>query len=423
MKLITFLGATTAYETTYVLSDDREHTAPFCGAALARFYPDCDMRVFVTKDAYDKHWHAFQPLAEDHVASLLPVPIPDGRDEAQLWQVFQAVVDHVDADEPVIFDITHGFRSLPFLSFLAAAYLRVVKRIRLEAVLYGNFEARDTTVTPHRAPVIDMTHFVDLLDWMTAADRFVRFGDAHDLAQQLRSARPAHQQQQADKALQANAVRLGQAAKALDDVSLALRLIRPAQAMEASSTLQTRLMDATQGLQAHARPFIPLTQPVADAFAPLSLSHADQGRDPVDLLARERRMVFWYLERKQYVQAMAVAREWIVTWAMMQAAISPVLDKTLREEMERTLGHANRERQAGSGAFADATLSSGRSLRSIPRIAQALKLYEEVGHARNDLLHAGKRPDPKPADVLERMIGSLCQRLNELPLPAGDLAK
>ncbi len=417
MKLLTFLGAARAYETTYVMPDGREHTAPFCGAALARFYPDCEMRVFVTKDAREMHWAAFQPLAEDHVASLLPVDIPDGRDEAQLWQVFQAVVDHVDADEPVIFDITHGFRSLPFLSFLAAAYLRVVKHVRLEAVLYGNFEARDQSVTPNRAPVIDMTHFVDLLDWMIAADRFVRFGDAHDLAQQLRSARPAYQQQQADKALQTDAMRLGQAAKALDDVSLALRLIRPAQAMEASSTLQTRLMDATQSLQAHARPFIPLAQSVTDAFAPLSLSRADQSRDPVDLLARERRMVFWYLERKQFVQAMAVAREWIITWALMQAAMSPVLDKALREEMEQTLGRANWQRQAGSGAFADAALSSGRSLRSIPKIAQALKLYEEVGHARNDLLHAGKRPDAKQAEVLERMIGSLCQRLNELPLP------
>jgi CRISPR-associated DxTHG motif protein len=417
MKLLTFLGAAMAHETTYVMPDGREHTAPFCGAALARFYPDTEMRVFVTKDAKKMHWARFEALAEDHVASLLAVDIPDGRDEAQLWQVFQAVVDHVDADEPVIFDITHGFRSLPFLSFLAAAYLRVVKQIRLEAVLYGNFEARDQSVTPHRAPVIDMTHFVDLLDWMIAADRFVRFGDAHDLAQQLRSARPAYQQQQADKSLQTDAIRLGQAAKALDDVSLALRLIRPAQAMEASSTLQTRLMDATQSLQAHAQPFIPLAQSVSDAFAPLSLSRADQSRDPVDLLARERRMVFWYLERKQYVQAMAVAREWIITWAMMHAAMSPVLDKALRDEMERTLGHANWQRQSGSGAFADAALSSGRSLHSIPKIAQALKLYEEVSHARNDLLHAGKRPDAKPADVLERMIGSLCQRLNELPLP------
>ena len=115
---------------------------------------------------------------------------------------------------------------------------------------------------------------------------------------------------------------------------------------------------------------------------------------------------------------MAVAREWIITWAMMNAGMSLVLDKTLRDEMEQALGRANRERQSGSGAFSDASFSSGRSLHSIPKIAQALKLYEELGHARNDLLHAGKRPDAKEAGVLVRIIESLCNRLNELPLPA-----
>ncbi|MDW8318515.1 MAG: TIGR02221 family CRISPR-associated protein [Anaerolineae bacterium] len=417
MKLLTFLGATTPYETSYYLPDGREHTAPFCGVALARFFPDTDMRVFVTEDAQKMHWDRFRSLAEDHVASLLPVPIPDGKDEAQLWDVFQAVVDHVATDDSVVFDITHGFRSLPFLSFLAAAYLRVVKKIRLQAVLYGNFEARDKSVTPNRAPVIDLTRFVDLLDWMVAADRFVRFGDAHDLAERLRAAKPGYPQIEQDPRLREDDKRLGLAARALDDVSLALRLIRPAEAMEASHKLQTRLVDATQSLQTHARPFLPLAQSVSDAFAPLSLSRVDQDRNPVDLLARERRMVFWYLERRQYVQAMAVAREWIITWAMMNAGMGSVLDKDLREEMEQTLGRANKERQAGSGAFSDTLLSSGRSLHSIPKIAQALRLYEEVGHARNDLLHAGKRPDAKEAEVLERMITSLCSRLNELPLP------
>lgn len=417
MKLLTFLGATAAYETTYYLPDGREHTAPFCGIALARFYPDTDMRVFVTEDARKTHWERFRVLAEDHAASLQDVEITDGANEAELWEVFQAVVDHVDTSEAVVFDITHGFRSLPFLSFLAAAYLRVVKKIRLEAVLYGNFEARDKSVTPNRAPVIDLTSFVDLLDWMIAADRFVRFGDAHDLAERLRSVKPGFPHIQHNALLQGDARRLSLAARALDDVSLALRLIRPAEAMDASSKLQTRLIDATQSLQAHARPFVPLAQSVTDAFAPLSLSRPNQDRDPVGLLARERRMVFWYLERKQYVQAMAVAREWIITWAMMNARMSPILDKTLRDEMEQVLGRANRERQSGSGAFSDVVLSSGRSLHSIPGIAQALKLYEELGHARNDLLHAGKRPDAKKADVLERMIRGLCNRLNDLPLP------
>jgi len=34
MKILTFLGAGKAYETTYVMPDNREHIAPFFGWAL-----------------------------------------------------------------------------------------------------------------------------------------------------------------------------------------------------------------------------------------------------------------------------------------------------------------------------------------------------------------------------------------------------
>lgn len=151
MKAITFLGAGRAFETVYVMPDGREHTAPFFGVALARFYPDLTMRVFVTEKARETHLAQFQQLVEDYVAELEPVDIPDGANEEELWALFQTVVDQIEDREPVIFDITHGFRSLPFLSFLAAAYLRTVKEIDLQAVLYGNFEARDTSVDPNRA--------------------------------------------------------------------------------------------------------------------------------------------------------------------------------------------------------------------------------------------------------------------------------
>ena len=175
MKAITFLGAAKAHATTYIMPDGREHVAPYFGVALARFSPGADMKVFVTEKAREMHWDSFQRLAEDYVDSLEAVEIPDGADENELWSLFQTVVDAVDEQEEVIFDITHGYRSLPFLSLLAVAYLRQIKQIELRAILYGNFEARDRSVEPHRTPVIDLSRFVSLFDWMTAADRFIRF--------------------------------------------------------------------------------------------------------------------------------------------------------------------------------------------------------------------------------------------------------
>ncbi|MYC95653.1 MAG: TIGR02221 family CRISPR-associated protein [Caldilineaceae bacterium SB0661_bin_32] len=417
MKALTFLGAAKAHETIYIMPNGREYAAPYFGVALARFFPDADMKVFVTDKAREMHWDSFQRLAEDYVDNLEAVEIPDGADESELWSLFQTVVDAVNEREEVIFDITHGFRPLPFLSLLAVAYLRQVKQIDLRAVLYGNFEARDQSVAPHRTPVVDLSGFVSLFDWMTSADRFTRFGDAGDLAEQLRKVKPSWQDQRADPAKREEAKRLSFAARSLDDVSMALRLIRPAEAMDASSELNRRLADASQSIQVNARPFVSLVRSITDAYAPLAMPSSQQKVDLVGQLANERRMVDWLLDRKQYVQAVAIAREWIISWVMAQVEMDDILNKLKRREVEEILGKALHERQGKHGSFNDVRFPNGNTLRSIGQISQALDIYAKLVNARNDLLHAGKRRNPGKAKEMEKNVKNLCPRLAELRLP------
>ena len=418
MKAITFLGATKAWDTRYIMPDGREHTAPYFGVALARFYPDLDyMKVFVTEKAREMHWEDFKRQAEDYVDNLEAVGIPDGADEDELWSLFQTVVDEVDEREEVIFDITHGFRSLPFLSLLAVAYLREVKDIQLHAVLYGNFEARDKSVEPNRTPVIDLTDFVSLFDWMTAANRFIRFGDAGDLAERLRGARPARQAQRADPVKAEQSKRLSLTANSLENVSVALRLIRPGEAMDASSSLKNQLLDSTQSIQANARPFVPLVRAITGAYALLAMPSAQQKTDKVGQLACEREMVDWLMERKQFVQAVAIAREWVISWVMAQAAMWDFSDKQEREAVTSIVGRAMNERRHNRGAFSDVKFSNGASLRSINQIGQALQTYSNLVDARNDLLHAGKRRNPLKAQTLEKKVKDVCSRLSDLQFP------
>lgn len=416
MKAITFLGATDAKDTTYRMPDGREHIAPYFGVALARFYPDVHMmKVFVTEKAHAKHWEQFQCRVEDYVEVVEAVPIPDGRNEDELWALFETVVAEVDVQEQVIFDITHGFRSLPFLSLLAVAYLREVKDIKLQAVLYGNFEARDEA---GRTPVIDLSGFVSLFDWMTAADRFTRFGDAGDLAERLKKVRPDWQDQRTDPDKREQAKRLSFTANSLDSVSMALRLIRPNEAMDASATLKQQLLDASQSIHAHARPFVPLVRSITDAYAPLALPFPQQQIDPMAQLAYERDMVDWLLKRHQYVQAVAIAREWIISWVMVQIEMKDLLDRENRKKVEHIMGRALHEQQQNHGNFTNTAFPNGKTLHSIGQIKQALDIYSHLGNTRNDLLHAGKRSNPIKAQDMEKQIKKVCARLSQLQLPS-----
>jgi CRISPR-associated DxTHG motif protein len=419
MKAITFLGATTAYETTYVIDKNREHTAPFFGVALARFIPDLSMRVFVTEDAEEMHLANFLTLVEDYVDDVQKVSIPDGRNDEELWKVFQKVVDVVEPKESVIFDITHGFRSLPFLSFLSAAYLRTVKNIQLEAVYYGNFEARDKSVTPNRAPVIDLTRFVDLLDWMIGADRFVRFGDARDLADLLEAQhkRTKPDPRAAGKVEMASWSRspVKTTASHLRRASQALRVVRPSEAMAASHAVSTQLPEALKSIEALAQPFAPLSQYVVESFAPIGLSAEEQQRSPQQTLVAERALINWYLQRNQIFQAVALAREWLVSWAMMQIGlVGQMLEKEARQQVERAIGREVQRLQ--DKTMVDNSREAVADLSTLPALGEVAQLYSRLGELRNDLMHAGKRKGALAADTVESTAKFLCQKLAKLPL-------
>jgi CRISPR-associated DxTHG motif protein len=394
MKAITFLGAR-PQETCYVFPDGCEHVAPFFGLALAQYLPDLDFVVFTT-ELTAQFYHQY--FASAQAASIQAVRIPDGRDDAELWQIFQAVVEIIEPNEAVVFDITHGFRSLPFLSFLAAAYLRKVKAIQLKHVFFGNFEMRDQSVTPHRTPVLDLTNFVELLDWMVGADLFVRFGDARDLATLLHTqhnrVKPDPKTASKDEMAAWNNSPIKATAENLTKVSKALRVVRPADAMHASAQIMQQLPAVEHAIGTLAVPFKPLAQQIIDNFRPIALDETEQV-DPLRILQTELNLVGWYLDRSQVFQAVALAREWLVSWVMVQLGKSDILEKAERQLVEQMLGAAVQAQRGGTGAEIPVDLNA------IPSLKEVIDLYNDLGDLRNDLMHAGKRKQSEGAQRVE----------------------
>lgn len=84
--------------------------------------------VLLTNEAkVHKHWKNLRQRSQSQT-QLTPVDIPSGKSKAELRQIF---------------DVTHGFRSLPMLPLLASAFLRVAKNIKMQDIMYGAFDARD----------------------------------------------------------------------------------------------------------------------------------------------------------------------------------------------------------------------------------------------------------------------------------------
>ena len=68
--------------------------------------------------------------------------------------------------------------------FLFAAYLKAAKNVTIDAIYYGALELGNSE-TGIPAPVIDLSEFVSMIDWLTATDQFIKTGNGKSLANLL----------------------------------------------------------------------------------------------------------------------------------------------------------------------------------------------------------------------------------------------
>lgn len=156
---------------------------------------DAHAYVLLTKEARETNWHIpggmrtnMRTKADEPYAGLesvieginLPfevsgIDIPMGKNEEEIWQIFDIVYGVLQEGDEVYFDLTHGFRYLPMLVLVLGNYAKFLKRAKVCSITYGNFETRSKDGI---APIIDITAFSTLQDWTAASADYLRHGDS-----------------------------------------------------------------------------------------------------------------------------------------------------------------------------------------------------------------------------------------------------
>ncbi len=418
MKLLTFLGTGNYYETTYVWRE-QEFTTKYAPVASIYFLKPDELLVFLTDEAEEQVFPGFQKALKSlpKVPVVKPRPIPLGKDEKELWDLFSIIAGSVKAKESVVFDITHGLRSFPYLSLLVASFLRAGFAVDVQAVLYGAFDVRDQSVTPNRAPMFDLSPMLGLLEWATATDRFNRTGDARYLASLLKKQQSALAKKWADQPESLRSLSaLGNLKGALEAISQSLRLIRPHESMESITRLSEYVEKARPVLEQApgAQPFVSLLQKINETYMSLSLPETTSNPWPVYTLEKERKMLQWYAEREQWVQAVALGREWLVSWVMGYLHLSPETSSTERRRVE---GFINLEAEAFVQCKKEKREFMPVFLHDLPKVETVLGLWKAFTDTRNDILHAGMRDKPETPKNLIGNIQKAIDTILQLPLP------
>lgn len=114
-------------------------------------------------------------LCDKASMQIEPVLIPYAQSESEQLDVLRRMADHVESNDRVVLDVTHGFRHLPMLALVAARFLGRVRNVTVENIYYGALEMTDKRTG--ETPVVSLNGLLNMLDWVDALAAYDKDGD------------------------------------------------------------------------------------------------------------------------------------------------------------------------------------------------------------------------------------------------------
>ena len=389
--IISFLGTSPSDRYYEYIYQNKSAKGRVFAEALKDLVEFDRMFVCITEGARDTTWKIVASLNDNRIEDI---NITDGMNESELWSNFNKITDKFNQGDEVIFDITHGLRSLPFLVFLFAAYLKVAKQVKIASVLYGVLEKRQTSNNSDIAgviPVVELEAFVSMLDWMSATQRFVNLGDGNGLAQLLRTVAVL------DLDLKFT---VDQTADAIEQVSNALIYIRPMEVMKSVAQLNDLIpkLAATQGGDSpQLQPFLLLCDQIIDRYQNLALAQPFIKNNLQQNLQCQLQMMSWYQEHQQQVKSIMLGRELFVSILMYWQGEQNIFDYKSRKPAENNLNSQGNKGNTEFDRFTD---------------SQKIKdTWKKATNLRNDFAHSGMSNNPESINNLKQNIDRVIEEI------------
>jgi len=375
VRLVSFLGTTPYIPIRYAL-DGRVTEVPrtFVQSAIAELLRSeiVEVTVLTTRQATRTHWLALtEELEKVGMKEVCQRLIPDGHSEEELWEIFPAVGETLEGAESFIFDITHGFRSLPATGVFSLAFYLHLLPVRLSRILYGALEALEDErgcrpellsgqaifaavkeMSPeqrkaYHAPVFDLTAMHTVPRWAEAAAEWQRTGRAAgivELAQPFTAAITRKLMKQRPKSLTDLPRRL----ELLDDALTLVRHDKIAESARAVAQLVEEARVQAAGTPQLA-PFTRVIQQLGKSVSPICQGEEQDPACNPSYLAGQVAAARWHGARGRIVEAFSLLRECVTSVAVRvvldaQAATLPldgrghgVQSTSLRQECDRLL--------------------------------------------------------------------------------------
>jgi len=303
----------------YELPNGARYTTPLSQEAVAAFagVEGVDRVVtLMTPKSKDRHQEELRrrllALGFSEEQLVWDESIRDEQSGEDQWGWFRALVERVDRGDELIFDFTHGFRSVPIIFSSAINYIQRVKGVVVRHAFYGYLTnpGRLAEGDRYRGRVIDLVAFYQLNDWVDGVSALTRDANAGVLADLAERARAAGEGFMGFRSL-GSAELVG----ALRDLTACIKEIN----MNEVPARASRALEVLKAQRARCEgPDRQLIEMVIDTFSDLGAA-AGSGRYDLDYFAVQRALVDALVRHQLDMQAFTVMRELVGSIGMLGA--------------------------------------------------------------------------------------------------------
>lgn len=385
MIAVSFLGTGNYSEIIYKDSDTQSfYKTKYFAEALYHIYKPDIIYLVSTVEAKQKHFTELSSKIE-----FEEIIIPTGKTNDEIWQMFSDITERIPQNAEIIIDITHGFRSQPMIALSIAIFLRIVKNVKINKIIYGAYEAKEDDV----APIFNITSFVYLIDWSYATEQFIRNGKSEFLSNLLNE---IHNKIRIEQNLFSN---LKSFATSIDKITESLMFIRPQELSQHSKELPNKLDKIRNDIIKipEIKPLQYLLNKIPESFS--SLVTEDKNIFSEAGFKMQTEMIKYYIETQQFVQAITLAREFMVS----------LICKKFNLDFIKKEGRSKAEDLLNEWA---ASLIKKEVLNEFE--SKFASLWCKIRDARNDINHAGMKESVLSANLLKKNIHEYCLQTIEL---------
>lgn len=330
------------------------------------------------------------------------VKIKDGKDENEMWDIFNTIYGCIHDGDELYFDLTHAFRYLPMLVLVLGSYAKFLKNAKIAYISYGNFDSRTKCAdNPDRdeAPIVDLLPLSILQDWAFAAGQFIKSGNVEEIVKLCENEFLPLVKASKGKDVAATALRYY--TKVLNSTIRDFRFCRGISLIDSDNIISLR--QSTLDLGASMIDSLnPLLGKIVESFGDF---------DDYSSVNNAYRAAVWCYNKGMFQQSATILQETVVTFFCRRHGLNELVEED-RRVVNDTFFAINRDKGCEL---------SGRCKELMNDVYMDKKLamsFDKLSKTRNHFNHAGMKRDRKTAEDMRQDIAdslSSFQHLFALP--------